>query len=140
LFDSLALASDKDLVLARLFFLASRRKVTSRHAWVTAYSELFPTCLLARLFTLAGTMALLLTLVSATPKSFSTNVSATDIRKPAWLVLQHVLATQTGLSSQKWAFRAAFFVSVAVVTHLRMTTVFGTLAREAAWGRLRTAG
>jgi hypothetical protein len=107
---------------------------------VATYNELFSTWLLAGLFALAWTMALLLAFVSAATKSFSANIPATDIRQPARLVFQHILAAKARLGGEKWALWAAFFVPMAVVTHLRMTTVFGTLACEATWGWLRATG
>jgi hypothetical protein len=92
LLDPLALASYKDFVLAGLFLFTSRGEMTRRQAWMTAYTELLTTGLPAGLFTLSGAVTLLLTFVNTTSESLAANVSTTDVGKPAWLVLQNVLA------------------------------------------------
>jgi hypothetical protein len=93
-------------------------------------TQLFATRLPAGLFTLPWTMTLLLTFVSTTSECLATDVSATDIGEPTWLILQHIFAAQAILSCQKRAFGTILIVTVAVVSHLRVSTVFGTLTRE----------
>lgn len=85
-------------------------------------------------------MTLLLAFVGTALKGLSTNVSATDIRKPTWLILEDILATQAGFCGQEWTLRTSLLVAMAVVGHLRVSTVFGTLTCKAAWRWLRSAG
>jgi hypothetical protein len=82
-------------------------------------------------------MALLLALMGAASECLAADISTTNVRQPARLILEHVLAAQTGLGGEKRALRTALLVSVAIVGHLRMTTVLRTLARKAAWWRFR---
>lgn len=92
LLDSLAIARDKDFVLTGFVFFTDRWEVTWRHAWMPTDTQLLATGLSARLFTLSWPVALLLAFVCSTLKSLSAHVSTPDIRKPAWLILQHILA------------------------------------------------
>jgi hypothetical protein len=92
LLDPLTIASNEDLVLTGLFFFAGRGEMTRRHAWMTAYTKLLATRLSAWLFTLSWAVTLLLTFMRTTSESFAAYISTTNIGKPAWLVLQNILA------------------------------------------------
>jgi hypothetical protein len=98
---------------------------------MTAYAELLATRLRTRLFALTRTMALLLTLVGTARERLSADVSTANVGKPTGLVLQYVLTAQTRFGCQKRAFGAFLFVLVAVMSHLRMTTVFRPFACKA---------
>lgn len=78
--DPLTLASDKDLVLARLFFFARVWEVAWSHTRMATGAELLATRLPTRFLALPGAMALLLTFVGAASKCLSTDVTATDVR------------------------------------------------------------
>ena len=140
LLDSLALASNDDLVLARLVFLARLWKVTGCHVRMPTDTQFFAAGLLARFFTLATTVTLFLTLVNTTLQGATTDLATTDLAEPARLVLDDVFATQTWLCRQVRAFRTVLFVTVTVVANLRVATILWSFARKSARRRPSATG
>lgn len=138
LLDSLTLASDDDLVLARLVFFARLWEVTRCHVRMSTGAQFFATGLLAGLFTLATTVALLLAFVNATLQGAAADLATADFAEPARLILDDILATQTRLCRQVRAFGTVLFVTVTSMTNLRVTTALWPLAGESARRRSST--
>jgi hypothetical protein len=139
LLDTLALASNKDLMLAWLIFFARERRVARCQTWVTTDTELLSTRLSAGLFTFSRAMTLLLTSMCATLETPPTKFAAPDFVQPTRLVLHSVFSTQARFSCEKWALGAAFLVHVTVVSNLRMAAGLWTFALETTRWRLRAA-
>ena len=134
LLDPLTIASDDDLVLARLVFLARLREVTRSHIGMATRTEFLAASLLTRLFALASTVTLLLAFVDTTLQHASADLTTTDLAEPAGLVLDDVLATHTRLSCQVRTLGAILFVSVTSMANLRVAAAFRSLAGETTRG------
>lgn len=65
--------------------------------------------------------------------------AATSVREPARLVLQHPFAAHARFFHQERAFRAGFFIAMAIVRNPRVTTTLGALAFEPTRWWLRSA-
>lgn len=97
---------------------------------MTTSFQLFSAYLSAWLLTLAGAMALLLTLVKATSKQAPANLSTANLVKPTRLVLQHVLAAHACLRCQEGTIRTSNITLMTIVGCLRMRAWFRSFARE----------
>lgn len=138
----MAIASDENLVGARLVFLTSRRRVANGLVWMAADLLRLSARLLTRtatgILTLAFAMTRLAAEVRATLQFFATNLPATGILQPALLVLQTFLTTHATLFNKKRTSWAVFVIHVAIVLNLRVTTGLRTVALEATGRRLST--
>ena len=94
LLDTLAFASDEDLVLAGFLLFAGHGRVAESHAWVPAGIEVLSARLCARLFARSGNMALFPAFMGTTAQAFPTDIGASDFGQPARLVLERVPTTQ----------------------------------------------
>lgn len=92
------------------------------------------------ILTLPSAMARFPTEVGATFEYFPTDIAATDVSEPAWLVLQSFLAAHAPLLAQEGAFRTWVVVLMTIVGNLWMTASFWSLASVPTRGRLCTAG
>ena len=107
---------------------------------MTTCTELFATGLSTGLFTLSGSMALLLAFVCTAFESTTANLATADFVQPARLVLENALAAQTRLCSQKSTLGTSLVVFMAGVVQLRMTAFLGAFTLEPAWRWFRTTG
>lgn len=95
--------------------------------------EFFAASLLTRLFALASAVTLLLASVYTTLQRTSTNLATTDLAEPARLVLNDIFAAHARLGRQVRTLGAVFFVSVTIVTNLRVAAAFWSLAGKTTW-------
>ncbi|MCJ1247015.1 hypothetical protein MMC30_004226 [Trapelia coarctata] len=94
----------------------------------------------AYVFAFTGSMAKFSAEVGAAAKFSTTDLAATCVGKPAWLIFQVLLAAHAGLFHQEGAFGTGLLVAVAVVRDLRMTTILGSFAFKSARRRSSTTG
>jgi hypothetical protein len=137
LFLRLAIASNEDLALAWLLFLAGEGSVAHVLVWMTTHFLGFATLLLAglaiRIFALSRPVARFTTEVRSTTQLVATYVAATHILQPALLVLESLLPAHAPLLHKKGAFGTSLIVLVTVVRHLRVATCFRAFAGVSAW-------
>ena len=108
LLDALAVTSNINLVLTGLIFLTWERRVTLCFVWMTT-GLLFSAwlgALCACVFAFAGSVTWLSAEVRSALELLATDLSASNVDKPAWLILELMLAAKAGLGDQEWAFRA----------------------------------
>lgn len=96
--------------------------------------------LLARFLTLSATVTLLLALVDTAPQGSTTDFATSDFAEPAGLVLDDILTTQARFCCQIRTFGAVLFVTVTVMTDLRVAAALRSLARKSTQGRPGAAG
>ena len=91
------------------------------------------TCFLGA-FALARFVARVAAVMGAALEFPATNLAASDIFKPAWLVLQRLLAAHAAFHGQERALWTGLIVLVAVMLHLWVTTALRPLAvKPARW-------
>jgi len=135
LLPALAIASDDVLKRARLVLLAGRRGMTGLLTRMPTRLLGLPTLLLAVLmciFARSRFMACLSAAVRATLQWLATDQPAKNICSPTWLIFKCFLLAKTFFLCQERTFWTIFFLGVAAMLNLRMTTIFRFGTREIA--------
>lgn len=140
LLEVLTVACDEHFALARLVFLTGCRCMAELFTRVATSFLGFPAELLAsppHVFAIAGSMAWFSTEMGAATELPTTYFTTSSVGKPAWLILQFLLAAHARLLYQEGALGARLLVAVAIVRDLRMATTLWSFAFKSAGRRSR---